>query len=63
MHCPLAPLFHPLYSFLLPHERCFCFRFMRAAALPDDLEMILEDHRLSVSGTLVLSNCAQFVLK
>ena len=25
-------------------------RFMRAAQLPDDLEMILEDHRLSVSA-------------
>jgi Ca2+-binding EF-hand superfamily protein len=26
------------------------FRFMRAAELPDDLEMLLEDHRLSVSA-------------
>ncbi len=32
----------------------FCFRFMRLAALPDELEMILEEFRLSVSAALVL---------
>jgi hypothetical protein len=28
---------------------------MRAAGLPDDLEMILEEHRLGVSAALLLS--------
>jgi hypothetical protein len=38
-----------------PHcliDHYLVFRFMRAAALPDELEMILEDDRLSVSAAL-----------
>jgi hypothetical protein len=35
---------------------------MRAAELPDDLEMILEDHRLGVSAALFLVVRISFVL-
>ena len=30
------------------------FRFMRAAQLPDEVEMLLEEHRLSVSAVHAL---------
>jgi hypothetical protein len=35
----------------------FDCRFMRAAGLPDALEMILEDHRLGVSAAILLPLC------
>ena len=45
----------------------FGFRFMRAAELPDDLEMILEEHHLGVRTILLLfsrySSCTTRVLQ
>ncbi len=35
------------------HAHLFGFRFMRAADLPDDLEMILEEHHLGVRAVLL----------
>ena len=43
---PLVPAIYHWYAY------CFGFRFMRAAGLPDDLQMILEDHHLGVRAVL-----------
>ena len=38
------------------------FRFMRAAQLPDEVEMLLEEHRLSVSAVHALFAALLFTL-
>jgi hypothetical protein len=51
VRCPPGSIIFAVYDDLAG------FRFMRAAELPDDLEMVLDDHRLGVSDVIPLFSC------